>query len=244
VFKEQKKSSPGRHSSLFVTGTDTAVGKTFVCALLLEFLRGRGVDAGYQKWVSTGTTDGDLPDDLAFCLQRAGLQSPSLDRLPVQAPFRFAYPASPHLAAELEGREIDPAGIIASYAALSPAHDFLIVEGVGGVLVPLRRDLLLADLVAHLGLTTLIVARTGLGTLNHTLLTLEALRSRCVPILGVVLSDASDMEDEVVAGDNLRTIAEIGKVKVFGRLERFLDRAAATRGFMPIGQAIVAAMQS
>lgn len=229
----------GHHMSLFVTGTDTSVGKTFVCQLLLEFLLAAGIKAGYQKWVSTGNAG--LPEDLVCC--QPGALLPSVDdQLALLAPFRFSYAASPHLAAEREGKEVDPALIIAYHADLLKQYQILIVEGVGGVLVPLRRDLLLADLLARLRLTTLIVARTGLGTLNHTLLTLEALRSRKVPVLGVVLSDASAGEDEAIASDNMRTIAEMGKVAVFGRLPRCPEQAAAQQAFIPIGQAVLAAL--
>lgn len=233
-----EKMFTGQHISLFVTGTDTSVGKTFVCALLLDFMRNHGIAAGYQKWVSTGSST--TPEDLAFCRQR-GL-SPADDELALQVPFRFSFAASPHLAAEQEGKEVDPARIISSHAAMLAKYQLLIVEGVGGVLVPLRRDLLLADLVARLGLSTLIVARTGLGTINHTLLTIEALRSRKVPVLGVIFSDATSSEDEIIAADNLRTIQEMGSVHVFGRLPRCLDHESARQGFAPIGKAVLSAL--
>jgi dethiobiotin synthetase len=223
---------------LFVTGTDTDVGKTFVCGALLGYLRGEGIEAGYQKWVSTGSEG--LPADLAACLDAAGLAAEPLPEL--QAPYRFRLAASPHLAAEAEGRQIDPEFILARFRELAGRYPFLIVEGVGGVLVPLRRDLLLADFLGRLQLPTLVVARSGLGTLNHTLLTLEALRGRNIPVLGVVCSDSDQDQDERIAGDNLRTIAEMGRVPVFGRLPRCCTAAEAAAAFRPVGAAIRAAL--
>ncbi len=161
-------------NTLFVTGTDTSVGKTHFCALFLAFLKKRGIDAGYQKWVSAG---GEPPPDLTHVMQAAGM-TPDPAELDLQVPFRFSFPASPHLAAEMEYREVDPDVIIERFREMSRKHEVLIIEGIGGLLVPLRRNLLLADLPAKLKLPTLIVARSGLGTLNHTLLTLEAMRNR------------------------------------------------------------------
>jgi dethiobiotin synthetase len=220
--------------SIFIAGTDTGVGKTMVSALLLNFLRGQGIHAGYQKWVSTG--DADSAADLDFCRRTAGPEEEPAP-LEFQSPYRFAFPASPHFAAEREGRAIEVGKILSAYEEMAFRYQCLLVEGVGGVLVPLRRDLLLADLLAGMQLPVLVVARTGLGTLNHTFLTLEALRARRIEILGVVFSDGQEAADEKIAADNLKTVAEIGRVKVFGRLPRCLTPAELKREFQPIGQA-------
>ena len=224
-------------NTLFVTGTDTSVGKTYVCARLLGFLKIKGIQAGYQKWVATGT-DAGLPEDLALCLSAAGF-SPSPELAEQQVPFCFKFPASPHFAAEMEDRAVEPEVIIEKYTTLAAIYKYLIVEGVGGIMVPLRRDLLLADLLARLLPRTLVVARSGLGTLNHTLLTLEALRSRKIPVLGVVFSDAEEQEGERLVQDNMQTIEEIGQVRVFGRLLRQQNDEKAGSSFMPVGQAIL-----
>lgn len=224
------------NNTLFVTGTDTSVGKTYVCARFLEFLTTKGIRAGYQKWVATGANAG-LPDDLELCLKAASI-SPTPELVKQQAPYRFRYPASPHLAAEMEGRAVDPEVIVENYKFLAEKYEWLIVEGVGGIMVPLRRDLLLADLLARLQPGTLVVARSGLGTLNHTLLTLEALRKRKIPILGVVFSDSEDQEDEGLVQDNMQIIEKVGLVRVFGRLQRQQNDAKARSAFMPVGQAI------
>lgn len=225
-------------NTLFITGTDTSVGKTFVCARLLEFLQGRGIHTGYQKWVATGV-ESEIPEDLSYCLKAANIPvTPGL--VTRQTPYRFRFPASPHLAAEMEGKTIDPEIIIKNYQALASQYQWLIIEGVGGVMVPLRRDLLLVDLLARLQPKTLVVARSGLGTLNHTLLTIEALRHRDIPILGIVFSDSSAAEEEKLVEDNMKTIAEMGLVKVLGRLRREPDAENARQAFGLIGEAILA----
>lgn len=224
-------------NTLFVTGTDTSVGKTYVCARLLEFLLKKGVHAGYQKWVVSGV-DKELPEDLAICLAAANIE-PTPELLARHAPFRFRFPASPHLAAEIEKREVEPEIIVENYVTLAAEYEWLIVEGIGGVMVPLRRDMLLADFVAGLQPRTLLVARSGLGTLNHTMLTLEALRKRKIPVLGVVFSDAEEHEDEMLVRDNMRTIEETVPVRVFGRLRRHNNKEKEVNSFIPVGQAIL-----
>jgi dethiobiotin synthetase len=223
-------------SAIFVTATGTGVGKTVVSALLLGVLRDLGLRAGYQKWVSTG---GAIPEDLLFCLDRNHLpfDPEKLDRV---APYRFALPASPHLAAAREGREIEPARIRESFALALAEHEVLVVEGVGGVLVPLRRDLLLADFLTDLPLAVLVVACSGLGTINHTLLTLEALRRRKLAVLGLVFSDEREgmAPDDPLVSDNMQTIAGMGGVEVFGRLPRSRDYRRLQEAFHPIGVAI------
>ena len=221
--------------TIFVAGTGTDVGKTFICALLLRLARERG-NAGYQKWVSTG---GELPADWQTCREMAGmgLDMAALER---EVPFRFTYPASPHFAAEREGREVDLEIILSRYQEMQAAHDLLIVEGVGGLLVPLRRDVLLVDLMAKIAPPTLLVAKSGLGTINHTLLSLEALRSRKIPVLGVVFSDGEDdLIDEEIVADNMRVIAETGQCRVFGRMRQQNTAQDAVSEFNPIGTAIL-----
>lgn len=220
--------------SIFVTGTGTGVGKTRLCGLLLGFLRQRGIDAVYQKWVATGPEGPG--DDAGECLRLAGIARGTQGI--VEVLYHLPLPVSPHLAAEQAGAKLDPAVIRQKYAERVAGHAFTIVEGAGGVLVPLARNLLLADLVAELKIPTLVVAKSGLGSINHGLLTLEALRTRDIPVLGLVFSDSDDEEDELVAGDNLRTIAELGQARVFGRLRRCLTREEAMAGFAPVGEKI------
>lgn len=226
-------------SAIFVAGTDTNVGKTHVCGLLLDFLRGKGLAAGYQKWVATGPES--PPADLAACLKMAQLPLvPEL--LSSQVIYHFALPASPHLAAEQAEAVIKPELIRTRYQEMVARHELLIVEGVGGLMVPLNRTLLLVDLLGELKIPTLLVARSGLGTINHTLLSLAALRQRDIPVLGVVFSEATLAEDELLVEDNMQTIAEMGEVRVFGRLRRCPDPIEARADFVPVGLAMVKAL--
>lgn len=228
-------------SAIFVAGTDTNVGKTHVCGLLLDFLLKQGVKAGYQKWVATGPEF--PPADLVDCLRVAG-QPVDPDAVEWQVPYHFSLAASPHLAAEQEGAVVDPVLIRKKYQEMVARHELLVVEGVGGLMVPLRRDLLFIDFLGELKIPTLLVARSGLGTINHTLLSLAALRERKIPLLGVVFSDATPSPSELLVEDNLRTIAEMGQISVFGRLPYSPDPDQSRERFVSIGQSILAAIRN
>jgi dethiobiotin synthetase len=180
---------------LVVTGTDTGIGKTVLAAALTDRL-----GAHYWKPVQAGLDEETDSDAVA-----------RLAELPpgrvVPEAYRLATPCSPHQAAAIDGVTIDPARL-----AL-PARDPLVIEGAGGALVPLTRELLFADQFAHWGLPVVVVARTALGTINHSLLTIEALRARAVPIAGIAFVGAANEETESV-------IAAIGCVRRLGRLPR------------------------
>ncbi len=228
-------------SAIFITGTDTEVGKTYISGLLLDFLTRQGINTGYQKWVSTGGVN--RVQDLRSCLNCAGLaQDESL--LDLQVPFRFSFPASPHLAAEKDGRIVDPEQIISAFQAMQEKYEVLLVEGVGGLLVPLTRELFLADFLARLQIPALLVARSGLGTLNHTFMSLETLRERDIPVVGVVFSDGEDGGDEFLINDNMQTVAAMSHVPVLGRLPRCRDIDQAKEAFVPIGQAFLEAFDA
>jgi dethiobiotin synthetase len=192
---------------LVVCGTDTDVGKTVVSALLVE-----GLGARYWKPVQSGIEGGGDRDRL-----QALLALPP-QRIVPEA-YRLAAPVSPHWAAEREGLAIDPERL-----ALPPGDGPLVVETAGGVLVPLRRDWLQIEQLQRWNLPVVLVARSGLGTLNHTLLTLEALRRRQLTVLGLVLNGPPHP-------DNPGTLAELGAVPVLAELPPLepLDREALRR---------------
>jgi dethiobiotin synthetase len=176
-----------RRLDFFITGTDTGVGKTMVTAALLAALRSRGTDAVAMKPVQTGAVRGRSPD-LDFCAKVSGwkIRRDEFDDL---CPYRFPMPASPHLAARVAGRNIRPRNIIAAFRRLQQKHESVLVEGAGGLLVPLTTGFDQRDLIAELGLPVVVVCRAGLGTLNHTLLTAEALDRNGIAIAAFVLSD-------------------------------------------------------
>lgn len=196
-------------SAFVVTGTDTDIGKTVFAAALTGALA-----AHYWKPVQSGLADGRDADTVA-----------RLSGAPIlPEAYRLTEPLSPHRAAELDGVTIDRARL-----AL-PAQRPLVVEGAGGVLVPVTRTLSYGDVFAWWGLPVIVVARTGLGTINHTLLSIEALRARNIPVHGVAFVGHANEDNEA-------TIAQIGKVRRLGRLPMLpvLDRdtlaAAFTAGF-------------
>jgi dethiobiotin synthetase len=195
-------------SGLFITATDTGVGKTFVgCALLRAAVR-RGHRVSAMKPCETG--DGDDGAQLIAATSRA------LDE-ELARPYRFRLPASPEAAAHDVGATIDIDKIADAYAQLSADAELTVVEGAGGLLVPVAPRFLMADLVARLNLPLLIVARASLGTVNHTLLTIEAARARKLEVLGVILTHASDSHgpDE---SSNPVAIAKIGRTHILGAL--------------------------
>ncbi len=180
-----------RARGLFVTGTDTGVGKTVVSALLLRRFGGRGLR--YWKPIQTGVEN---DDDTAEVLRLSGAASDAV----LTDGVRLSHPISPHLAAEKAGIRITIAALVErlSQAQASQgghhAAPMWIVEGAGGVLVPINDRENMADLIAALGLPALVVARTQVGTINHTLLTLEALRRREREVAGVVMIGLPDPE--------------------------------------------------
>ncbi len=220
-------------NGIFVTGTDTAVGKTVVSAAVLSVLRAGGLDAVPMKPVQTGCTGAAaclVAPDLEFCLARSGVEPRPGERADM-APYRFRPACSPHLAAERAGVTIRVARIRAAFNRLARAHDWVVVEGAGGVLVPLGRRGAMADLISALGLPVLLVARPALGTLNHTMLSLAELRRRGLSVAAVVLCATGSGRPGLIERDNVRTIERMGAVRVLGPVPHWpgLDRCGAGR---------------
>ena len=205
---------------LFITGTDTGVGKTTVTAALLTLLRTRGVDAVPMKPIQTGCLKrgGEVvAPDLDCCLRAARL-TPTVAEAEWMCPYRFIPACSPHLAARIDRRPIQVRRIVSAFRRLASRHDYVLVEGAGGVLVPLVGRRTMLDLMRALGLPVLVVARPGLGTLNHTLLTLAALRAAKLDIAGVVVVATQRGRRGRIERDNLASIARLGRSPVLGRL--------------------------
>lgn len=169
----------------FVTGTDTGVGKTVVACALARGLRSRGLDVGVMKPVETGVgRDGPLD---AKALQAAAGSKDALDEI---CPVALPLAAAPAVAATEAGLSIELSSLCEKFNALARRHTWMIVEGAGGLLVPLAREADMASLAGELGLPLVIVARARLGTINHTRLTLEAAVARRLRVAGVVVSHA------------------------------------------------------
>jgi dethiobiotin synthetase len=194
---------------LFVTATDTGVGKTVLSAALLAAMVAAGEEVRAHKPVVTGLEEppGAWPPDHELLASVANMAPEEVSAL------RFGPAVSPHLAAQLAGERIDPADLVARAQKAADEKTALIVEGVGGLLVPLTDDYTVCDLAAELGLPVLIAARPGLGTINHTLLTLQAARATGLEVRAVVLTpwpaDPSALELS-----NRETIARMGEIEV------------------------------
>jgi dethiobiotin synthetase len=196
-------------SGLFVTGTDTEVGKTVVAATIAATLADQGHRVSVFKPVVTGLADADGPPDHERL--RASARS---DQAPADvAPYLFDPPLSPHLAAAQASVTVTPQSLRAAAHAAASGGDVLVAEGVGGLLVPLAEDYLVRDLIADLGLPVVIAARPGLGTINHTLLTIECARAAELDVAAVVLTPWPDSPAPMHVS-NRDTIAALGDVDV------------------------------
>jgi dethiobiotin synthetase len=194
---------------LFVTGTDTGVGKSIVAASICAALAARGEHVAAFKPAVTGLDDepGEFGHDHELLASTATAGQTPED----VAPYRFGPPLSPHYAAELAGERIEPAQLLEA----ARAHELLVCEGVGGLMVPITTGYLVRDLAIDLALPVVVSARTGLGTINHTLLTVEAARTAGLRVAGVVMTpwpdQATDMERS-----NRATIELLAGVPVSG----------------------------
>jgi dethiobiotin synthetase len=201
---------------LFVVGTDTGVGKTVIAGALIYHLREKGVNVGAFKPVESGGTE-----DSTFLRKAAGSDDPP----EIVNPYSFREPISPHQAAEEEEREISISTILEAFESMKKRHDYVIAEGAGGLLVPLRRDFLIGDLIVRLGLPVLVVARAAVGTINHTLLTVKQAQSLGLRVLGIVINH----EKPVAQAESISRPEELAHfidVPILGKLP-YLDNLDA-----------------
>lgn len=224
-------------SGIFITGTDTGAGKTMVTGLLARYLLKKGHTVITQKWIQTGCR-GFMSSDAGAHLRIMGRKKDDIkDYLGHVLPCAFKKAASPHLACSIENKRIDPDKIIKSHRALSREFDFVIAEGVGGALVPIDKKILVIDIVKELDLAVLVVALNKLGAINHTLLTIEALKNRNIKVLGVLFNNL-DNEDRAVLKDNPFIVKALSKENIFGVLNRRASLRGLYRDFAPIGEKI------
>jgi dethiobiotin synthetase len=193
---------------VFVTGTGTEVGKTVVAAAIARTLAAEDKRVAVFKPAVTGLDEG-VETDHAL-LRRASGSDQSDEEI---APYRYGPPASPHLAAALAGEEIEPERLRQTAAAAAGGADAIVCEGVGGFLVPLSPSYLVRDLAADLDYPLVVVASPGLGTINHTLLTLEAARAAGLEVAAIVLTPWLE-EPTAIERSNRETIAALGNVPV------------------------------
>ncbi len=206
---------------VFITGTDTGVGKTVVTAGLALALRERGIKVGVMKPVATGCYGSNerlISADAVFTWEAAENEYPTLS-----SPERYRNPLAPHVAAIFENREVDLKKIYRSFMELQKHYDFIIVEGVGGLLVPMSKDYFVANLVREFQLPLVIVARGNLGSINHTLLTIDAAMIRGFHIRGVIFNRMSTVNASIAEMTNPKVIHELSGVPVLGSLPEIED---------------------
>lgn len=199
--------------AFFITGTDTNVGKTEAACLLASSFREAGLKAGVMKPVETGChTEGDrmMPQD-AMRLKEASGTEAGLDLI---NPYRFTAPVAPDLAARLSGATIDLDRIRDIFIGLQAAHDLMLVEGAGGLLAPAAEGKSMADLALYLGLPLIIVSANRLGTINHTLLTVNCARQMGLAVKGIILNNPAPNDNDLSAVHNRSDIERLSGVPV------------------------------
>jgi len=225
----------------FITGTDTGVGKTIISAALITAARMIGLKSCGMKPIETGCTrkklkvkslklkiqDRDLtPHDGMFLKKIAGVNA-SLDLI---TPVRFENPLAPLTASEIEGRAVDIATINKAYQKLSRQYDAMIVEGIGGLLVPIRRNYFVLDLASDLGLPIVVVAKPGIGTINHTMLTVNYALKAGLTVAGIIINYVRPPEGTPAEATNPAIISRISPVPLLGVFPFLNDFKSTTIG--------------
>ncbi len=206
--------------TLFITGTGTGIGKTTVAASMCAFLSIRkNLNIGVMKPFESGIAKRNkdlLPWD-AICLREASCSTDDLDDI---NPYMFEAPLAPEVAADLEHIQIDLDIVDKIYRKIAKNHDIVVVEGAGGVLVPIKKDFFYADLIERWATPAIIISRIGLGTINHTLLTCKYLESRGASIIGVILNN-NDGTDDLAAQTNFEALSRHINVPILGVFPHF-----------------------
>jgi len=199
---------------IFITATGTDIGKTFVTALIVKKLRDTGYNAGYYKAALSGaeiSENGLIPGDAQYVNKIANINE-TMDNL---VSYVYKEAVSPHLASKIEGNPVEMNKVIEDFNNALSKYDYLTMEGSGGIVCPIRYDhkkIMLEDIIKELGLSTLIIADAGLGTINHVVLTAEYLKNRNIPVKGIILNYYS--EGNLLHKDNKKMIEIITKIPV------------------------------
>lgn len=236
------KSENNKLQSVFVTGTDTEVGKTVVTGLLGRFLAEKGYNVITQKWIQTGCRG--FPDDVARHLDFMKVKRIDIKNyIEHICPYTFKLACSPHLASRLEKRKIRQGKIRNSFSILSKQFDCVVVEGIGGALVPFNNKKLVIDIAVQLNLPVLLVVSNKLGCINHTLLTVEAIKSRGLKLLGIIFNNQSEKENTLILKDNPKIIKLLTGERIFGSLARLENTEQLYKAFAPAGGRILAELR-
>lgn len=200
----------------FITGTDTGVGKTFVTAGIAAVLRGKGINVGVMKPVETGCIEKDgklVPQDAVFLRESAGVN----DEIDLINPYRFKAPLVPSIASRLENKTIELNNIKECHDKLAAQHKVMLVEGVGGLLVPLNETETVADLIKLFQLPLIVIAESRLGAINHTLLTVKHAQSIGIEVKGIILNYPAFSMDESLSTNKIE-IKRLTGLPIFGEM--------------------------
>jgi dethiobiotin synthetase len=210
-------------NGFFITGTDTGVGKTVVTACLATLFKRQGV--GVMKPIETGVDpkcSSSANSDAKFLMEVSG----STDAEEEVCPHRLKIPASPYQSSQIAGTPIQPSTILEKFKVLQSRHKMMLVEGIGGLLVPITARYNVADLVQEMGLPLIIVSRIQVGTLNHTLLTINAARQYGLKIKGIILNKQEDGDLDEVEKQQGKLIEELSDIPILGTCP-FLEDVSA-----------------
>jgi dethiobiotin synthetase len=204
-------------SSIFITGTDTSVGKTIVTCGIALFLKEIGINVGVMKPISTG----GIPSQDAMFLKRIINIKDSINFI---NPICFKTPVAPYVAERLENKKIEIKKILNSYKKLLKLHDIILIEGIGGIFVPIKPNYFVIDLIKEFDTPTIVISRAGLGTINHTLLTINALKEYKINVIGIILNGYKG--DDISENTNKFVIEKFSKIPVLANIKynkKFLE---------------------
>jgi dethiobiotin synthetase len=225
-------------SGIFITGTDTGVGKTLITGLLARAMAELGKSVITQKWVQTGVrnfADTDIATHLSLMKQNISRIEPFMSDI---IPYCFKFPASPHLAAKREKQRINPRKIERAYLALCKISEVVLAEGAGGLMVPLTSKILFIDLAHKLQLPIVLVVHNKLGAINHALLSIETVRRRNLKLIGLIFNNAENQNVEIL-NDNVRTVASLSRENILGIVPYSQNQNRLYRAIKPMAENIL-----
>jgi len=229
-------------AAFFITGTDTGVGKTVVTAGLAKALRYRGYDVGVMKPITSGAARRGMAlvsEDAEYLLAAAGLEDPAM----LVSPVCLEPPLAPYSVTMLTGQQIDISRVMGAYVTLRNMHDILLVEGIGGLLVPIKQNYSVLNLVAEMDIPLVIVARPNLGAVNHTAMTVSCARAARVSVAGVVFNYCENRPETAAEKTNPDIVRQVCEVPVLGVVPFMARRDAADlpmEPFLPVAEKLLA----
>ena len=229
-----------KHTGLFITGTDTGVGKTLIAGAIAKILRQSGKNAGVFKPIVTGCKkmqQGLISEDAEFLAHCADSEF-SLD---IINPVTFKIPAAPFACEKAENRKVDLRKIAAAYKQICKKNDFVIVEGIGGIKVPITNKFDVLALAKAFKLPVIVAAKSKLGTINHTLLTIDAIRRAGLSLAGIIINGYDEKTKDVAEKTNAEIIKKLGKVKIIATVP-FDDKTNMKKCI--IGQKVLKALRN